>query len=506
MADKLLISISASQTTAARWRRRGLIDCREFPNNETGWVAFNQFIESAANAPVYILADSVEEDLRFETLPHARGSDRAQMVKRKLGQIYRSTPYYAAKLWGRESNKRRDDRFFFSAVTNAELIDDWMQILLTRNAPIAGVFLAPMVAPALLAKLNINMPNVLVVMQTSAGLRQTYVRDRSVCVSRLTPREKRHDNARSVLLGDEITSTRRYLESVKAKPHDEPFSVVIIDYDGSLPKSELQFNPDTHFLHIDADEVAKRCGLQPSLLARFPDALQLLLLGMHVPDINLAQPQVTHNFRYHQQRRALYALSSSLACSALIWSGINLYQRHDYEAQSETLAAQTAQQQAKYLEATRQFPTAPASAENLRRVVNANQALQTGARTPELLFGVVGQAFDQSQNVALKRLGWTAAAPPTAESTAQPAASGARTQAGFIEGEIKPFAGDYRAALESIDRLVALLKSDGRVGQIHVEQLPLNVNSAAALSGSTQIAAQSGSAPFKLAIELKPGL
>lgn len=506
MADRLLISISASQATAALWRRRALVDCLAFPNNEGGWVAFNQFIESAPNTPVYILADSVEEDLRFETLPHARAGDRAQMVKRKLGQIYRATPYYAAKLCGRENNKRRDDRFFFSALTNAELIEDWMQILLVRNAPVAGVFLAPMVAPTLLARLHISMPNVLVVMQTSAGLRQTYVRDRSVCVSRLTPREKRHDDARSVILGDEITKTRGYLESVKAKPHDEPFSVVVIDQDGSLPKSELQFNLETQFLHIDPDDVAKRCGLQPALLRRFPDALQLLLLGMHIPDINLAQPQVTHNFRCHQQRRALYALSSSITAATLIWSGINLYQRQDYEAQSETLAAQTLQRQVQYLEATRQFPQAPASAENLRRVVNANQAIQTMARTPELLFGVVGRALNQSPDVVLKRLVWRSTATLDPDVAAQPATSGVKAQTGLIEGEIRPFAGDYRAALESIDRLIALLKSDEHVAQVRIEQLPLNVNSSAALNGSTQMTAQSGSAAFRLAIELKAGL
>ena len=38
----------------------------------------------------------VEEDYRFETLPHAFGSDRADMVGRKLKQHYRNTPYMAA--------------------------------------------------------------------------------------------------------------------------------------------------------------------------------------------------------------------------------------------------------------------------------------------------------------------------------------------------------------------------------------------------------------------------
>ena len=37
--------------------------------------------------PVFAMVDAVEEDYRFETLPHSFGSERAQMVARKLSSI-----------------------------------------------------------------------------------------------------------------------------------------------------------------------------------------------------------------------------------------------------------------------------------------------------------------------------------------------------------------------------------------------------------------------------------
>ena len=100
------------------------------------------------------MVDAVEEDYRFETLPHASASDRAEMVARKLKQHYRNTPYMAAWLLGRETDKRRDDRYLFSALTNPDLIADWLQPVAARELPIARDYLLPMVSAAWLEKLE----------------------------------------------------------------------------------------------------------------------------------------------------------------------------------------------------------------------------------------------------------------------------------------------------------------------------------------------------------------
>ena len=125
---------------------RRLIGCRGFEDDEAGPAAFQNLLRSAAGVPVYLMADTVDEDYRFETLPHASGSDRREMVERKLKQLYRSTPFYGASLQEREGDKRRDDRYLFAALTNPEIFNPWLQILLAAKAPIAGVFPLPMVS------------------------------------------------------------------------------------------------------------------------------------------------------------------------------------------------------------------------------------------------------------------------------------------------------------------------------------------------------------------------
>ena len=132
MADKLLIGFSIQGAVVAWWRGSRITDCRAFADDAGGRAAYQQHLAQFSNVPVHIMVDAVEEDYRFETLPHATGSDRADMVGRKLKQHYRNTPYAAASLLGRESGKRRDDRFLFSALTNPELIGDWVQEVVAR--------------------------------------------------------------------------------------------------------------------------------------------------------------------------------------------------------------------------------------------------------------------------------------------------------------------------------------------------------------------------------------
>jgi hypothetical protein len=143
MADKLLIGISAPVVTAAHWHGGKITECLTFANDEGGQADFKEYLARLPDMPAHIMVDAVEEDYRFETLPHAFGSDRGDMVGRKLKQHYRNSPYMAAALLGRDTGKRRDDRYLFSALTNADLITDWQQAVAARGMPIAGIYLLP---------------------------------------------------------------------------------------------------------------------------------------------------------------------------------------------------------------------------------------------------------------------------------------------------------------------------------------------------------------------------
>ncbi|HSN41158.1 MAG TPA: hypothetical protein VLT92_13285 [Burkholderiales bacterium] len=518
MADKLLICVSAQHTSAAYWRRGRIADCRLFGNDDSGLAAFGDFLALFSDVPVYIMVDAVEEDYRLETLPHAFGSDRINMVSRKLRQHYRNAPFVAASLQGRDSGKRRDDRYLFSALTNPDIISDWISKITGTGLPMAGVYLLPVVSAALLDRLRIKATNLLIVAPHGAGLRLTFFYNQQLRLSRLTRNEGTRADGRAHFIADEISNTRLYLHAVRGAALDESLTVLLLDRNDELAESVqiiARDNPSLSCMRLGREELASRLGIARQQFDLSPDVVYLHLLGLKAPDSNLASAPLITGFRRYRARRALYAATSVAAMTALLWSGFNVYRIADANAQAATAAQQTAQQQALYLEATRQFPAAPASADQMKKTVEIAQKLAETARTPEMMMSIISKALETNPAVVIREFGWKhgigeiegSGTPPRIAETPAPVAgtASARVQSGLIEGEIRPFHGDYRSAIAAINAFASRLARDPMIAEARILKLPLNVNPTLALSGNTlETREQSGTADFKLLLVMKP--
>jgi hypothetical protein len=522
VADKLLIAISSQDATAAHWRGGRIVETRTFPDNETGQTGFKDFLAGFSNVPVYFVVDAIEEDYRFETLPHAFGRDRADMVNRKLRQHYRNTPYMSATLLGRDTGKRRDDRYLFSALTNPDLVNDWVQSAVARGLPVGGIYLLPMLSSTLVEKLGVKAPQMLLVFQRVGALRLTFFRDRQFRLSRLTRGEGGRAENRARFFTEEISNTRLYLHALRTMTLDEQLTVVLLDRDDDLEDVAATIrseNPSLECLRIGRGEIASRIGI-PDQLLDTPYAIALSLLGIKVPAGNLAPANTTAGYKRYQARRGIYAGCGALAAAALLWTGLNLYNMTMLRWDTEDAARQTALLTSQYLEATRQFPQAPASAENLQKAVEIAQRLRDSAHTPQRVMTLVSRALQANPTVVIRDFGWkygtsnidaegggardTAASAPAAPGPAGAASS--RKESALIDGEIRPFRGDYRSAIAAINAMAARIAEEPDVAEVQVVKLPLNVNPALQLSGNTAEVAehQAGTAEFKLLVVMKP--
>src|SRR5215813_4670648 len=503
MADKLLVGVGAHGATVARWRNR-LVDCHEFANDDAGHAAFKEYLAATPDIPAYILIDAVEEDYRFETLPHAYGSDRAQMSARKLRQHYRNTPYLTAWRLGRDTGKRRDDRYLFSALTNPDLVGVWLDAIVARGLPVAGLYLLPLVSAALPEKLNLTSTNLLVVAQHSVGLRLTFFRDRQFRLSRLTRGEGSKVENRARYFGEEISNTRLYLHALRTLTLDEHLTVVLLDRTDELAEVAqgiARENPSLECIRLGRRDLAARLGIAESLLDGSPHVLYLHLLGLKTPASNLAPSGLTVGYQRYRARRAIYAACGALAAAGILWTGANLYRVFALQGETEEASNQTAQLAARYQEVTRQFPAAPTSAENLRKTVEIAQKLRESVRTPEMAMALVSRALEDSPHIVVREFGWkygtsdiTAErssgaaerpAPPPAQPGSPTAPTLFRRQSALIEGEIRPFRGDYRAAIADINAFAARLGKEPAVAEVRVVKLPLNVNPTLSLAGNT---------------------
>ena len=519
--DKLLVSVSARQVSAARWLNGRVAGGDIFTYSDEGLSAFKSYLAAIGRQlPVHMIVDAVEEDYRFESLPHSVGSDRSGMLNRKLKQHYRNTPYCSAQLRGRDSGKRRDDRYLFCALTNPELIAAWVRAVIERELPMAGIYLLPTVSEALVERLQLKQANLLLVSITSSGLRLTFFRDAELRVSRLV----RIDSSGPPAIksyAEEISNTRLYLHALRVMTLDEQLSVLIVDSDDTLPEladAIARDNPNIECRRLARAEIVARLGIAAPALDTSADALYLHLLGSRAPDSNLAPAEATFGYRMHGARLGIYALAGVTAFAIAAWCAFTWYQIIDtnvnLESDIEAAAAQVAQLQAQYLETARQFPAAPASAENLQRAVEIAQKINVSKRSPETMMTILGRALDQHPDIRLKSFGWKYGRTDigqqdpgkSAKTKSGPGpAGGARQQSGLVGGEVRPFRGDYRAANESITRFAAALSVQPEVAEVRVVKVPLNVSPSLTLSGNTaNSSVLAGKADFELLLVLKP--
>jgi len=519
MANKLLLSISAKQVSAARWRGNGFAACTVFANDDNGLIAFKDYLASISNHTVYVMVDATGEDYRLELLPSSFGSDRAEMIGRKLKQHYRNNPYCGAWLQERDSGKRRDGRYLFCALTTPDLIEPWVQAILGRELPIAGIYLLPTAGQTLIEKLQLKQPNLLVVSLHSSGMRLTYFRNQKLRISRLAQLDSSGQQAIKNL-AEEISNTRLYLHGSRVLTLDEHLTVLVIDSEDTLPElvqTIARDNPNVECRRLGRVEIIEKLGISATALTSSIDALYLHLLGLRAPANNLAPASVITGYRQQRAQRAVYALAGASALTAIAWCAINTLQIIYTHGKTEDAARETVRQQTQYQEVTRQFPAAPTSAENLKRAVEIAQKIGGTMRTPETMTTVVSQALELNPAIVLKTFGWkygttdiTAGAeganPSSANTPSSPTTAGLRHQSGLIEGEVRPFRGDYRTAIETINRFVESLSQQPEVATVKIVHLPLNISPDLALSGNTANSGtreQAGKAEFKLLVVLK---
>jgi hypothetical protein len=447
------------------------------------------------------------------------------MISRKLKQHYRSTPYFSARIQGRDPGKRRDDRYLFCALTNPELINSWLQAVTEHALPVAGIFLLPTVSAKLIEKLKLKQPNLLVVSIHGAGLRLSFFRDQQLRISRLA----RIDGGASKSIknyAEEISNTRLYLHALRVMTLDEHLSVLIVDRNDTLIELEQAIardNPNIECRRLGRAEIISTVGIGAAALDSSSDALYMHLLGLKASDNNIAPANVTLGYRQHQIRRGIFALAGITAFAAATWCAIGLFQIFDTRGEIDNTRRQTADLQRQYQDVTRQFPAAPTTAENLRRAVEISQKIGSTTRTPEPAMDLVSQALDQHPLIVMKTFGWkydlteidvagesnptTPAAAP--QNTPLPGAtrSGRRKESAIVEGEVRPFRGDYRAAIEAINKFADTLSKQANVAEVKVAKLPLNINPSLTLTGNTtDNREQTGTAGFTIILVMKPSV
>lgn len=522
---KLILCATSQHVLVGLWHGIKLQGSQQFANDEAGQEAFAQFISQYPQTPVYLIADAVEEDYRLESLPHASGTARQELVERKLNQYYRGLEYRTAHFINRESDKRRDDRFLFVALNNAEFLQTWVKILVAAEALIVGIYLLPMLSQVLVRQLKLMSPHILLCERLSSGLRQTYLHNGRLRMSRLISNVPKAANQISYFYLVETEKTRLYLVSQRFISRDTPLNLIFASVEGDTQQisSSISQEQGMECTDVNLGLIVKNLGLPFAQVQQMPELLHMQLLASGHSIDNLAPAHLTKQYRLGKIQQGIKYATLGMTFLGLMMTGFILKQALDYRAEYIQTKQDTAIQQHHYDEVAKNFPQTLIGASDLQAAVEIDKIINTYPKSPRRVMQVVSAALEQSPEIQLDRLRWlltndvnvadddksllqTTPANALAASSAVTADPTQLFELGFLTAEIAGFTGDYRSALDSMNRFVARLKANQKVSAVEILQAPVNTSSYVDLQGSTtdEQSNQRQPAIFKLKVILKP--
>ncbi|MEO5352571.1 MAG: Flp pilus assembly complex ATPase component TadA [Magnetococcus sp. XQGC-1] len=266
--NALLLILRDKETTGHLWLGSGFAAGIRFAQSLEGEDAFSRFLDDHPQiTAVYLLVDVIEEELRTETVPRLQWGNRAGLIQQRLQRVFRQTPYRRADFQGLQAGNV--ERVLFSALTAPTLIQPWLDALLGRRLPVAGLWSVALLSRALMRKVTKQSTNALWVSLTGAGQRHTYFHQGRTLVSRLIPR--RHDQLEEMAAAilAETNRTRLYLNTLRLLRRDVPLDVYVLS-DSTLADS-LQRQPTP----------ARDCQIHPVLIGDLATRLDLLAAPQH---------------------------------------------------------------------------------------------------------------------------------------------------------------------------------------------------------------------------------
>lgn len=388
-----------------------------------------------------------------------------------------------------------------------------------------------MISQVVVRQMKLMAPHILLCERLSSGLRQTYLHNGRLRISRLVPMKDVKPNQIAYFYLVEIDKTRLYLMSQRLIAGETPLQMVLPAIDGThdeIAKSISQ-GQGLECKAVNILAFAKNINIAPDLIKAHPELLHMQLLANgNIPD-NLAPVTLSKTHSLNNIRRKINIATASIATLGVILATFYAWQGTQQKDQLQNIAAQTQQQIQQYETVAKNFPVTPIASTELKIAADLTQIIKNNQQSPQQLMQVPSVAFESSPEISLSRMRWVqtndreikdendiggnqnsasqtnpqnqAAVPVTFSDPTQ------LVQIGFVNAEIKGFTGDYRKALNSVNQFVSHLRTNTLVEQVVVLQEPVNVSSLANLQGSTtdeNASAERPPAIFKIKIVLKP--
>ena len=208
-------------------------------------------------------------------------------------------------------------------------------------------------------------------------------------------------------------------------------------------------------------------------------------------------------------RRAMTMGSVFALVASVLWSGFRFAEGALAGAQTVAVREQTEFYDERYRIAKEGLPAGPVAAADIRKAVEIVDDLRHSRASPANAMQILSQGLTPFPEVRIDRLLWRSSTDPNAveagerlrarDNVASGTREGARFQLARVAGRIEPFDGNYRQAIERVNRFAERLQRLSAVAEVRVLSLPLALGPDQRLEGTEMRGAE---AEFELQLVL----
>ena len=506
-----------TQDALAVWRRIGsaLSEEMSFPGSDEGYESFRSYLKRYAHQRSLMLVDVIEEEFVTDTIPDLSAADRHGLIARRLKKRFARTPYRFGEFQGK--SRRAGDRYnvVFSAITNHELVDPWLEFIDEQKVPLVDITSVPLVAATLLSEFRKPAENALLLTRHQGGrLRQVFIKSGRAVSARLSQIKSAEDDQSGDSLVSEIAQSRKYLERSRLLSHSDPLDVYLVAGSG-LTANAIRDDSGIGFqLHIiEPAEAATKLGLPTDVHERNLEVLFLEQSARKRSRGSYAPKNRTNYSHLLTLRHTLIGLAAAGAVGCSIFASVYLTEALVLRNATQAIESQVMRLEETYRRENAELEPIRADSHEMKLAVDTGEYIQENTLPVDWVIREVAQVIDAHPDVFLGELRWEIETAGEDENNPPPRSRGERPMpvsipeivgvSANIIGEIRPYNGDLRIAFERIDALAASLRNGTRFDHVAVIEYPIDARPASAVSGEIGRQEDYPTASFSLSMSLR---
>lgn len=465
-----------------------------FADSDEGLSAFGKYLALSAAEPSIVLIDVIEEVFATDRIPKLAARDTSALLERRVKRKFPRTPYRLAVPGNLISPDKSERSIVFSSISNHELLDPWITVILRHQVPLIGIYSLPWMATKLISVLGRSEQPMLFLTQHQGNkLRQSFVQDGLVRSARLSQSPDHTDEAYPQFVQTEIMRSRRYLERSRLLGAMEELDVCMI----AAPEIANQVleaaahDPSLKFHFIEPGVAKKRLHVADDVP---DDRLECLFIASALrrrPNRSYAVSGEARYWQMSRMRRAIIATSIAVGAACASIAGIYLGDALRLSRESSTFDSQVVQLSETYRRENESLGPIKADSYEMKLAVDTgDHILQQRVPVPWVMHQL-GSVLGDYPDVRIQQLSWQAETetvatpvrtrpgePPPPVSI--PATSAVTTR---LSASIEPFDGNLRDAFLRIDQLANAIATRTEFVDVEVISYPIDARPAAMITG-----------------------